>query len=131
MAAGPDLVDALQSMPLALVEVLAQELISDPPDRLLRLTPGHWRPSSKAALTRRVRHSMKTTWEAFEAEYVNGLHPELQRLWRRVRQGDRCPPLDHVVAAADVAAEMTRTFIEVLSQLRPPRSARTPSMRCR
>ena len=58
-------------------------------------------------------------WEAFEADYVEGLHPELQALWRRIKAGDRSPPLELIEIAANEDKEMTETFIEVLSELRP------------
>jgi hypothetical protein len=58
-------------------------------------------------------------WEAFEADYVDGLHPDLQELWRRVRTGDRSPPLEHVQVAVEADWEMTEIFVRVLSDLRP------------
>jgi hypothetical protein len=58
-------------------------------------------------------------WEAFEADYVDGLHPDLQEVWRRVRGGDRSPPLEHIEAAVRSDREMTEIFVRVLSELRP------------
>lgn len=58
-------------------------------------------------------------WEAFEADYVDGLHPRLREVWRRVRDGDRSPPLEYVQSAAEADPEMTELFIQVLSDLRP------------
>ncbi|HET8660596.1 MAG TPA: hypothetical protein VFM55_16525 [Micromonosporaceae bacterium] len=59
-------------------------------------------------------------WEAFEASYVDGLSPSLQELWRLVRSGDRHPPLDLVEAGLrEDDVHVVRTFIEVLSALRP------------
>lgn len=58
-------------------------------------------------------------WEAFEADYVDGLHPDLQALWRRVREGDRSPPLEYVRVAAEADREMAEIFIRILSDLRP------------
>jgi hypothetical protein len=64
--------------------------------------------------------SVADAWEAFEAGYIDGLSPPLQELWRRVRSGDRNPPLELVeqgVAAGDV--DIVETFITVLKDLRP------------
>jgi hypothetical protein len=58
-------------------------------------------------------------WEAFEVDYVDGLHPDLQEVWRRVKGGDRSPPLEHIEAAAGSDREMTEIFVRVLSELRP------------
>jgi hypothetical protein len=58
-------------------------------------------------------------WDSFEAAYVDGLSPPLQDLWRRVRGGDRSPPLELVAEGADVDVEVARVFIQVLSELRP------------
>jgi hypothetical protein len=59
-------------------------------------------------------------WEAFEAGYVDGLNPALRRLWKRIRAGDRNPPLDlleEALTGTDV--EVVRTFVDVVASLRP------------
>jgi hypothetical protein len=59
-------------------------------------------------------------WEAFEEAFVEGLTAELQELWRRVRAGDKSPPLHLVEAAArNGDPEVVEVFIKVLSELRP------------
>lgn len=55
-------------------------------------------------------------WTAFEAGYIDGLTPPLQELWRRVRSGDRSPPLE-LIEQGD--AEVIATFVDVLKTLRP------------
>jgi hypothetical protein len=59
-------------------------------------------------------------WEAFEAGYVDGLNPALRRLWRRIRAGDRNPPLDLVEKAlTETDVEVVKVFIDVVASLRP------------
>jgi hypothetical protein len=59
-------------------------------------------------------------WDAFEASYVDGLAAPLRELWRRVRAGDRSPPLELVRQGLEYDdAGLVGTFIDVLSQLRP------------
>jgi hypothetical protein len=65
-------------------------------------------------------YSAADAWAAFEAGYVAGLTPPLQELWRRVRSGDRSPPLELVeqgLQQGDV--DVVSTFIDVLAELRP------------
>ena len=65
-------------------------------------------------------YSTADVWDAFEASYVDGLTPPLQQLGRRVRSGDRSPPLELVeqgLAEGDV--DLVSTFVEVLKDLRP------------
>jgi len=60
-----------------------------------------------------------SVWEAFEADFIDGLNPHLQRLWRLVRAGDRSPDLNIVrAAAADGDPRLVSTFIEVVGSLR-------------
>lgn len=63
--------------------------------------------------------SVDAIWDAFEAGFVDGLHPRLRDLWQHVRGGDRTPPLDLVEAAAKDDVVMVETLIRVLSDLRP------------
>lgn len=59
-------------------------------------------------------------WDAFEAGYVDGLSPNLRELWRRIRAGDRYPSLGLVKdALEETDADMVRTFVDVVSTLRP------------
>lgn len=59
-------------------------------------------------------------WETFEAGFVEGLNPHLQRLWRMVRAGNRSPDLDLVRSAArEVDPDLVSTFVDVLAELRP------------
>lgn len=68
----------------------------------------------------RVTASPDEIWDAFEAAFVEGLVPELQELWRRVRAGDRSPPLHLVEEAAKTGdPEVVDVFIKVLAELRP------------
>lgn len=68
----------------------------------------------------RVAEEPDEIWDAFEAAFVDGLTVELQELWRRVRSGDRSPPLELVEAAArNGDPEVVDVFIKVLSELRP------------
>jgi hypothetical protein len=65
-------------------------------------------------------YSVADAWAAFEASYIEGLTPPLQELWRRVRSGDRSPPLELVeqgLQHGDV--DVVSTFIDVLANLRP------------
>ncbi len=59
-------------------------------------------------------------WDAFEAGYVDGLSPSLRELWRKVRAGDREPPL-HLIddALTETDAAVVRTFVDVVASLRP------------
>ena len=64
--------------------------------------------------------SENEVWDAFEAAFVDGLGPELQELWRRVRAGDREPPLSLVEQSmAGPDREVVEVFIGVLAELRP------------
>jgi len=38
--------------------------------------------------------TVASVWDAFETQYLEGLSPWLQELWRMIRAGDRNPPLD-------------------------------------
>lgn len=59
-------------------------------------------------------------WDAFEAAFVDGLGPQLRELWRRIRAGDREPPLSLVEQAlSGPDREMVEVFIQVLADLRP------------
>jgi hypothetical protein len=59
-------------------------------------------------------------WDAFEGTYVDGLAAPLRELWRRIRSGDRSPPLDLVRQGLEHDdAGLVRTFIDALAQLRP------------
>jgi hypothetical protein len=59
-------------------------------------------------------------WEAFEAGYVDGLNPALRRLWKKIRSGDRNPPLDLVEEAlTETDVEVVKVFIDVVASLRP------------
>jgi hypothetical protein len=70
-----------------------------------------------AALERSDRDEL---WDAFEAGYVEGLNPALRSLWRKIRAGDRNPPLDLVEEAlTQTDVEVVRTFVDIVSSLRP------------
>lgn len=59
-------------------------------------------------------------WDAFEAGYIDGLSPSLRELWRRIRAGDRSPPLELVHGAlTETDVELVKTFVDVVSQIRP------------
>lgn len=59
-------------------------------------------------------------WTALEASYIDGLTPPLQELWRRVRSGDRSPPLELIEQGLEQGdADVVATFVEVLKNLRP------------
>lgn len=59
-------------------------------------------------------------WEAFEAGYVDGLNPALRRLWKKIRAGDRNPPLDLVEEAlTETDVEVVKVFIDIVASLRP------------
>lgn len=59
-------------------------------------------------------------WDAFEAVFVDGLDPQLQELWRRVRAGDRFPDLALLEGAiASGEPSFARLFIEVVAGLQP------------
>ncbi|MEM1334417.1 MAG: hypothetical protein AAGG08_13275 [Actinomycetota bacterium] len=67
-----------------------------------------------------VELSEDVIWEEFEASFIAGLDPRLQKLWNEVRAGDRNPPLDAIEeVSADGETEMARLFIDVLENLRP------------
>jgi len=66
------------------------------------------------------RFSTDDVWEAFESTIVDGLSRPLQELWRRIRAGDRSPPLDLVrLGLAHDDAKVVKTFIDVVAELRP------------
>jgi hypothetical protein len=57
-------------------------------------------------------------WDAFEALFVDGLHPGLQETWRRVRAGDRSPDVALLSEAVrDGDAVLARLFVEVVAAL--------------
>jgi len=59
-------------------------------------------------------------WDAFEAAFVDGLGPELQELWRRIRGGDRSPSLELVEqASSGPDRDVIEVFLHVLGDLRP------------
>lgn len=59
-------------------------------------------------------------WDALEASYIEGLNEPLRELWRRIRGGERSPPLALVKdAAANTDGEVVETFIEIVANLRP------------
>ncbi len=60
-------------------------------------------------------------WNEFEDAFVNGLQPSLREVWRRVRGGDKHPPLDLIHDAVATAEDITviETFIQVVAELRP------------
>ncbi len=62
---------------------------------------------------------VSTVWDSFEVGYVEGVTAPLRELWRRVRAGDRSPPLDLVGAAAQIDPDMAEVFVQVLAELRP------------
>lgn len=65
-------------------------------------------------------YSTADAWTAFEAGYIDGLTPPLQELWRRVRSGDRSPPLELIEQGLQQGdADVVATFIEVIKNLRP------------
>ncbi|HEX8083291.1 MAG TPA: hypothetical protein VF529_03310 [Solirubrobacteraceae bacterium] len=68
-----------------------------------------------------LRHSDKDElWDAFEAGYIEGLNPALRSLWKKIRAGDRSPPLDLVEEAlSETDVEVVKVFIDVVSSLRP------------
>jgi AcrR family transcriptional regulator len=63
--------------------------------------------------------SVEDVWDAFEANYVDGLKPSLRELWRRIRAGDRNPSMDLVEQAAEADVEMLRIFVDVVASIRP------------
>ncbi len=65
-------------------------------------------------------YSIADAWDAFESSYVEGLTPSLQQLWRRVRSGDRSPPMELLEQGlVEGDAAVVETFVEVLKNLRP------------
>jgi hypothetical protein len=70
-----------------------------------------------AALERSDRDEL---WEAFEAGYIEGLNPALRTLWKRIRAGDRNPPLELVdQALTETDTEVVKIFIDIVASLRP------------
>lgn len=65
--------------------------------------------------------TIDAVWDAFEATFVEGLQPELAEIWRRVRRGDRHPPLELVEQAVASSDDVTliETFIDVVAELQP------------
>lgn len=64
--------------------------------------------------------SADDVWETFEADFVDGLNPHLQRLWQMVRAGNRSPDLDILRSAAKGEdLDVLSTFVDVLAALRP------------
>lgn len=65
-------------------------------------------------------YSVDDAWDEFEVEFVSGLHPSLQSLWRQIRGGNRSPDLQLVQSAVDDGeAMMAKTFIDVVRVLNP------------
>lgn len=60
-------------------------------------------------------------WGAFEATFVDGLQPQLQEIWRRVRAGDASPPLSLVEEAVAVSQDpsLIEVFIDVVASITP------------
>lgn len=72
------------------------------------------------ALDDREGMGVDDVWDSFEAGYIDGLTEPLRELWRRIRGGDRSPPLDLIrqgLAESDV--DMVRIFVKVVAELRP------------
>ncbi|MEZ0579276.1 hypothetical protein [Nocardioides sp. MH1] len=63
--------------------------------------------------------SVDDVWDAFEANYIDGLKPSLRELWKRIRSGDRAPSMDLVEETAEADVEMLRIFVDVVASLRP------------
>ncbi|GAB3083927.1 hypothetical protein [Pedococcus soli] len=63
--------------------------------------------------------SVDDVWDAFEANYIEGLKPSLRELWRRIRSGDRNPDRGITEQAAREDADMLRIFVDVVSSIRP------------
>ncbi|MFT4216851.1 MAG: hypothetical protein QM619_06645 [Micropruina sp.] len=65
-------------------------------------------------------YTVQDAWDEFEVEFVSGLSPALQGLWREIRAGNRSPdvaPLRHAVEEGD--SVLAETFIDVLRILNP------------
>lgn len=65
----------------------------------------------------KARSLTDEAWEAFEALFVDGLHPGLQDLWFQVRAGARQPDLSSLPEAARADPILAETFIDVVASL--------------
>lgn len=65
-------------------------------------------------------YTVADAWDEFEVEFVSGLSPALQALWKEIRAGNRAPDLAHVQRAVDEGdAALAETFIDVVRILNP------------
>jgi len=58
-------------------------------------------------------------WQAFEAEFIEGLNPPLRKLWEHIRAGDKAPSLEYVRASAELDSTVTSVFVEIVKELNP------------
>lgn len=65
-------------------------------------------------------YTVNDAWDEFEVEFVSGLSPSLQALWKEIRSGNRRPDLTHVRRAVDEGdGAMAETFIDAVRMLNP------------
>lgn len=65
-------------------------------------------------------YTVDDAWDEFEVEFVSGISPPLQALWKQIRAGDRSPDLQLIRSAVDDGdASMAETFIDVVRILNP------------
>lgn len=65
-------------------------------------------------------YTVADAWDEFEVEFVSGLSPALQTLWKEIRGGNRAPDLSYVQRAVDEGdAALAETFIDVVRILNP------------
>ncbi|MFV0254375.1 MAG: hypothetical protein ACK5H2_13695 [Beutenbergiaceae bacterium] len=64
--------------------------------------------------------TVEDAWDQFELEFVSGLSPALQGLWKEIRGGDRAPDLASLQRAVDEGdAALAETFVDVVRILSP------------
>lgn len=65
-------------------------------------------------------YTVEDAWDEFEVEFVSGLSPALQELWKQIRGGNRSPDLAYVQRAVDEGdVALAETFVDVVRILNP------------
>lgn len=65
-------------------------------------------------------YTVHDAWDEFEVEFISGLSPALQALWKEIRGGNRSPDLAHIQSAVDDGdGALAETFINVVRILNP------------
>lgn len=91
----------------------------------------YWVPEGRKRMTSSILAGLRSgsrsdaslteqAWDAFEALFVDGLHPSLRSLWQQIRCGDRSPSTEGLVEAiAAGEGPLARQFVEVVASLKP------------